>query len=325
MGYPSLEELLRIAVDEKVREAVERAKERWRSQIQELVRDLTGLKLSSRREDQKEQVRLKIVVEDGLPEPLQNMGLSYEPRVALGELMGLWRMELSQIQDACERLIQSNFFKRLKELGWASAEEDLQSIEKTKCIVKRMLEEAEKAQLLKRIMQTKKDVLGAYFAITKGLFSFTMEGRIELYWLVIGAVAKWLGVSVEGLTVATLTHEMVHAYTHMGMDIDGQRWGKGFLESPPEITEGLAQYYTHEAMEMLKRRGYMDGWKAYDALLDWQEGPYREHENWLQQGYTPEVVRAAFLVLQRVNVISAEEFKKQMEMFSNQLKRETAS
>lgn len=321
----SLESLLSMIVDKKMREVVERAKERWRQQVQELVRDLSGLKLTSRRNVGEEQVRLKIIVKDGLPEPLRNISVGIDPRMAVGELIGLWQAELSQIQNACERLTESDFFNRLSELGWTSVAEDYSAIEKAKQVVRRMLEEAQKAQLLKRILEIQKDVLGAYFPHRSKLYYSALEGWIELYWLVIGAVARWLGVSVEGLTVAVLTHEMVHAYTHLGMDIDGQRWDEGFLKSPPEIVEGLAQYYTHKAMEALKSRGYMDGWEAYVALLKWQVGPYREHEKWLNRGYTPEVVRAAFLVLQKSEFVSPEEFHGWMETLSKQLKRESTS
>jgi hypothetical protein len=115
--------------------------------------------------------------------------------------------------------------------------------------------------------------------------------------MVIGAVARWLGVSVEGLTVVVLTHEMVHAYTHLGTDIDGFGCFVCFEMAKPEVHESLAQYFTHKVMEILEVRGYGEFWKAYKELLKLQKGPYKEHEKWLENKFTPEVVRAAFLSL----------------------------
>ena len=40
--------------------------------------------------------------------------------------------------------------------------------------------------------------------------------------MVIGLISGILGVSVEALTIVTLIHELSHAYSHLGYDIDGE-------------------------------------------------------------------------------------------------------
>ena len=70
-------------------------------------------------------------------------------------------------------------------------------------------------ELLKKIGAIEQDILGAYF--------FRIP-EVRLYWMVIGLIAGALQVSVEALTFVVAAHELGHAYTHLGRDIDGRRW-----------------------------------------------------------------------------------------------------
>ena len=46
-----------------------------------------------------------------------------------------------------------------------------------------------------------------------------------------------------------LTHELAHAYTQLGADIDGRRWAAAsFAKAETELKEGLAQYYTERVL-----------------------------------------------------------------------------
>src|SRR5438045_984553 len=77
----------------------------------------------------------------------------------------------------------------------------------------------------------------------------------ERCWGVIGLVSDWVGSSVEDLTIVVLTHELAHAYTQLGADIDGRRWpAAAFRRADLPLTEGLAQYYTQAVLERLKDR-----------------------------------------------------------------------
>ena len=119
---------------------------------------------------------------------------------------------------------------------------------------------------------------------------------MELFWGVIGLVSRLLGVSVEGLTVKVLAHELAHAYTHVGADADGRRWGTtAFQRTDRALLEGLAQYYTCRVLERLGKLapGAMD---AYEKLLPHQPAIYRTHLSWLEH-YSPEEVRDAMLTV----------------------------
>ena len=109
--------------------------------------------------------------------------------------------------------------------------------------------------------------------------------------------AAAFGVRIEDLTVVTLAHELAHAYTYLGRDIDGQCWADhGFGESDPEVVEGLAQFYAAAVAERLSARA-PGVQTAYRKLLSHQSGPYRAHEMWFSDDARRrgEVVRFAML------------------------------
>ena len=97
------------------------------------------------------------------------------------------------------------------------------------------------------ILGINQDVLGAYiFAeTTAAVVRREKIPRIEMYWQVIGLVARELRVQVEDLTTVVLAHEQAHAYTHLGIDADGESWETDpFEKRDTGLVEGLAQYYT---------------------------------------------------------------------------------
>lgn len=64
----------------------------------------------------------------------------------------------------------------------------------------------------------------------------------------VGLFAQVLGAPLEPVTAVVLAHELAHAYTHAGLDIDGVRWeASDFRRSELAIVEGLAQYYAERA------------------------------------------------------------------------------
>ena len=93
-----------------------------------------------------------------------------------------------------------------------------------------------------------------------------------------------------------MAHELAHAYTHVGADADGRRWGTtAFQRTDRALLEGLAQYYTCRVLERLGKLapGAMD---AYEKLLPHQPAIYRTHLSWLEH-YSPEEVRDAMLTV----------------------------
>jgi hypothetical protein len=74
-----------------------------------------------------------------------------------------------------------------------------------------LLEHLKQFQLTNFILKINEDVLGIYD------YGGT-EPKIELYWGVIGLVARDLNIGVEDLTCVVLAHEFAHAFTHVGSD-----------------------------------------------------------------------------------------------------------
>jgi hypothetical protein len=79
--------------------------------------------------------------------------------------------------------------------------------------------------------------------------------------MVISFMAGVLGVPVEALTVVVAVHELAHAYTHLGRDIDGKKWDTNtFSQVDPRTSEGLAQFYTEVICKKLEPRFYVPGY-----------------------------------------------------------------
>jgi hypothetical protein len=118
-----------------------------------------------------------------------------------------------------------------------------------------------------------------------------------VYWAVIGLVAVLLDVKIEDLAAVVLAHELAHAYTHLGYDIDGKNWdGEGFATTESKLKEGLAQYYTQAVCARLRQMP--DCLDAYETLLKEQPEPYQTHVHWVEE-FTPEEVRRAMIETRR--------------------------
>ena len=123
-----------------------------------------------------------------------------------------------------------------------------------------------------------------------------------------GLVSRLLGVSVEGLTVKVLAHELAHAYTHVGADEDGRRWGStAFQRTDRASLEGLAQYYTCRVLERLGKQA-PGAIYAYEKLLPHQPAIYRTHLGW-HEHHSPEEVREAMLTIRCREAGSLAEFE----------------
>jgi hypothetical protein len=156
------------------------------------------------------------------------------------------------------------------------------------------------AKLLKRMMAIEDDILGAYFYQEEStLFGHSARKmKIEIYWLVIGSLARIIGASVEGLTAVVLAHEIAHSYTHVARDLDWKCWESSFANSDRKVKEGLAQFYTHLTMTKMREQGEIDLWDAYSRLLSHQEGPYLCHLEWVEH-CSPEAMREALVKTRR--------------------------
>lgn len=137
-----------------------------------------------------------------------------------------------------------------------------------------LLSALQQIEIRQKLGGVDEDILGAYF--------FRVP-EVHLYWMVIGLVAGVLGITAESLTVVVATHELAHAYSHLGRDIDGTRWEtEAFARADLNIVEGIAQFYTEVISRKLETRN-PPVFPAYKKLTDIQQGPYRVHEEWAKR------------------------------------------
>ena len=287
---------------ENIRPRVEEAIKRWNDRIRSYIRNETRLKLSNggRRFD----VPVHVVAEwpfevaeilkeatDPLCPLLQSeittiVALGRDSRRLQGLLPRLAAAEPGQTQ-AVDRWQLA--LKRVEEMS-----SELEEYFRSHCDV------------VPRILAIEKDVLGAYIYGLAGRWG--VEQRIEIYYPVIGLVAPRLQVPVEALSVVVLIHELAHAYSHLGYDIDENSWDTdAFSRAELSITEGIAQYFTHRIAEKLIIEN-QEVKRAYEALLEHQPQPYKAHLEWVESA-TPEAVRVALLACRNRRMQALSDFE----------------
>ena len=167
---------------------------------------------------------------------------------------------------------------------------------------------------LKTVLLVSEDFLGVYEYDASGLFpdeQAVNRATIRLYWGVIGLVSEWLGCNVEDLAIVVLTHELAHAYTQLGADIEGRRWAApSFARAETALKEGLAQYYTDRVLHRLERR-YGRALTVFLGLLPGQPAAYRAHKPWVESS-SPEAVRRAMLEIRRWNEGKLDDFNRRL-------------
>lgn len=127
----------------------------------------------------------------------------------------------------------------------------------------------------------------------------------------IGIIAGILDVSIEDLSFVVLAHEMAHAYTHVGLDIDGVQWNtEAFAESSKEIVEGLAQFYTESICKKYTNRqpGILE---AFEKMIEKQSAPYTHFRKWTKE-HAAEVVRFSMISTRSNNIREYRHFLKEM-------------
>ena len=262
----------------QAREKVQRAFKQWNLIARDYLRTETGLRLTVGEDAQAVPVR----IQDGMPLSLAQILEDFEEYLEL-------LLILPQFEAGAAGTAQfERHYARITSLGLhgnaaATREEVARAREFADNVVARLKE----VELLKKLTEINEDVLGAYFF---------HEKRIDLYWMPIALFASLLGVRVEALTVVVTAHELAHAYSHLGRDIDGLRWDTAkFEKAEAGIVEGLAQFYTSIVCQKLELR-YPAALEAYEKLLERQGGAYVVHKGWAAQHPSRgEVVRISMI------------------------------
>jgi len=283
-------------------ERVIRSYKQWNQIVRDHIRTETGLKLS----DGDNRFSIPVRVVPGFPVKLATL-IDQCPDPAM------WRLIIGQPQ--LGGLLHGLDFL-LKNWGQFEIWPTLPEVAKGgRPVMEKCLEIASSLQKValaekvrQRIKEIDDDILGVY-RYPSGQTSF-----VELYWLAIAMAAAMLSVAIEDLTVVVLTHELAHAYTHLGRDIDGARWGdEEFDKSALEVREGLAQFYTEVICEHLAPRtpGFL---AAFQALLSLQSPPYLVHRDWLACDKTQrgETIRFALIAARSWGRITHDKWRELM-------------
>jgi len=302
----NLQDLLNQAPPD-TEQRVERTKKTLNRPIREILHQETGLRLNR---IGTERVSVRIEVVPGLPSSLKIRKIG--PADLLAAQLALLTPWLQQLHESARMLGPS--------LGEISPQTELQNLtrgrEKSLPQISKLAEEllalASRFDFVRWLHEVDEDVLGAYFSGSNG-------GMIKLYWGVIGITAITLGVRVEDLTAVVLVHELMHAYTHLGQDLEDQQGrGEWFPGSERELIEGLAQYYTAIVCPYLEP--YAPGaYNAYKKLLEHQPKPYQVHLPWLES-FKLEEVRHALLKARRHNLKHVADFNDELELAQSMLR-----
>lgn len=221
-------ELLR-RVEPETERVVAETRQRFNQVVRRHLRDETRLHLTAGGEhgDERDVRVVRVFVTTGIPADLEDhqiddglaLALALAPLTrALEESHASLSSLMSSVDRLCDR---ADFVAEFADAGAV--------LERARQTVAQMLKEASRANLLEQIFAIRNDVMGVYRFDPPAQRSWdgadVANARVELFWGVIGLVSRLLGVSLEGLTVKVLAHELAHAYTHVGADADGRRWG----------------------------------------------------------------------------------------------------
>jgi hypothetical protein len=247
-----------------IRSAVERTYKQWNTILRDYLRTETALRLAVGGDSQS--VPVKVV--DGMPRRFVEV---------MGQFEGLEWLLLNRpaVTAAASgtRFMEVQVDSVRAAWGDTAGPSDMNDIRRVRQTAETWLAKLDEIRAVEQIIGIDEDVLGAYF--------FRIP-EIRLYWVVIGITARALGVSPDALTIVVLAHELAHAYTHLGRDIDNERWEtERFAKSDIEIVEGLAQFYTQILCMRLEHR-MPAALEAYQALLKKQSGPYTAHLKWVE-------------------------------------------
>lgn len=291
---PLLEQIT-PGIEHRVRAAVKQ----WGQSIRDQLRVETGFRLGGGENG----IAVPVQVSDGVPEPLWR--LSNVPSEVIRLLLMQRHIEAAAIgtNHVCNNFddVQRYLSTREPNLDLDKLRVEVQNVSD---VFGRLAHALQHEKAFEEIWQQPRDWLGAYFY---------RKPTIEIYWISIGFAAIQCGVDVEPLTYVVLAHELAHAYTHLGQDIDGNRWDtEDFAHASLEIVEGLAQHYT----QALCRRAYARypvAMHAFEALLKRQSAPYVGFVDWVDRVANPgEHMRHTMREVRRHGVRDYERFREML-------------
>lgn len=300
--YKRLEKLV-LSFNENLKKEVIRAKDKYNLKVRSVIADKTGLSLTRRTKDiytkqidNLDKANIPIKVVDSVPLNLQELFDKYDNN-HIELLLHYRRMKRS----ASELEFQINKYSNFSQFHDQSVKvEELNNAIKH---LHKLINEVENSGILEAIKEIGPDLLGAYSS---------SDNRVELYWLCIGLCNILYNLPIEDFTLVVLIHELVHGYTHMGFDKDGNNWNDyDFNRADLKIVEGFAQFYT----EMLCRDYFDQATKAFNSLLTNQSTEYTAYKNWFREKETDKYEKARRLLLgtRKNRIVEYDEFRDYLE------------
>lgn len=264
----------------------------WSQMVRDHLSNKSRLKLGLAGETT-EPVRVQVV--DGLPPVVRELVGPGRDGVSWELVLNRWLFLLSKrgLHTVLERW--DGVAKLLGQLPAGRAE-----VENVSKLLKDLCEKIPRNDIGRRILALPVDPLGAYFY---------KERVIQIYWMSIGIVGRNEGMDVEDLTLIVLAHELAHAFTHVGYDIDREQWDTdAFARADSRIVEGLAQFYASGLCDSLReRRPSLRS--TFDRMMCLQPIQYRAHLDWGDPNEAiGEVVRRSTVECRSKRTIHYEEF-----------------
>jgi len=143
-----------------------------------------------------------------------------------------------------------------------------------------------------------KDIFGCYFI---------KQHEVELYLLPCILFSKLYNLNLQNFITVILTHELSHAYNHVGFDKDNLHWDV-FPKTDEFLAEGLAQYYTFTFIENVSDYNPLL-LTTFNTLLDQQPDAYKTFKKWMVDN-SYEAVFRAFIEMRRKKLHRVEEFER---------------
>lgn len=302
---------------------VERVRDQARPVLQEAMRGECRLVMRTAEEAESllPGARVPVELAPGHPVNVGQVTLSDSAKVA--NLLGRFRDSLRDVARGLGGLEQLRGELANIAIGDRPALVDRGALESVQQWATTLLAILDENDPLKVVLAIRDDFLGVYeydVADAPRDGAFPNRAKIKLYYQVIGLVAEWMGCGVEDLTVVVLAHELAHAYTQLGADIDGNRWpARNFALAEHELKEGLAQYYTLRTLRRVQGR-YPGASAVFAAMLPYQPQAYRVHQDWVDR-YSPEAVRRAMLEVRRWNEGTLAEFNRRLDVARREMDR----
>jgi len=295
--YKRLEKLV-LSYNKNLKDEVIRAKDKFNLKARFVIADKTGLSLTHRTKvNDTKQInnleKIPINVVDHVPLSIINLFEKYDDN-HIELLLHYKRMKRS----ASELDFQIQKYNEFAQFHKESTK--ITELNNTKDHLHKLIKEVEDCGILEAIHKLGPDFLGAYFLNDK---------RVELYWLCIGLCNILYEKPIEDFTLVVLIHELVHGYTHIGFDKDGNNWNTDNLKSADlKIVEGFAQFYT----EMLCRDYFGQATEAFKALLTNQSEEYTDYRNWFDDNELNkyEKIRIILLKTRKNGIKKYDEFMK---------------